>query len=294
MSAFQPPPVCAPPRPTVGHPRRPAPAGSVDTHAHIFPVDASDRLTSPRTYTPSPAPLAQYQAMLDRLGVTHAVLVQPSVYGFDNAVMLDVLGGLAGRWRGVAVVPPTIDSAALQAMHRVGVRGVRANLMFRGGLTRDTLEELVQLIAPLGWHLQVLADVSADPDLLRVLSLLPVPVVFDHMGHVPARRGPDDPGFRAMLGLLRRGRAWVKLSGAYRLTGSGDPSYPDVAPFARAILAEAADRAVWGSDWPHPHIDTAMPDDAALLDLLDDWTADAGTRDAVLSGNARRLYGFDL
>lgn len=294
MPSIQPPPVCAPPRSTVGRPRRPAPAGAVDTHAHVFPADAAGRLTSPRTYTPSPAPLAQYRAMLDALGVTHAVLVQPSVYGFDNTVMLDALGAMAGRWRGVAVVPPDIDQSTLTAMHDSGVRGVRANLMFKGGLTRDALDELVRRIAPLGWHLQVLADVSASPDLLRVLSLLPVPVVFDHMGHVPAGRGPDDPGFRAMLDLLRRGRAWVKLSGAYRLTASGAPSYPDVAPLARAILAEAADRAVWGSDWPHPHIDTAMPDDAALLDLLDDWTADADTRHAVLSGNARRLYGFDL
>ncbi len=125
-----------------------------------------------------------------------------------------------------------------------------------------------------------------------MLRRLPVPVVVDHMGSAKAAEGGvEHPGFRSLLRLLEGGRAWVKLSG-YR--ASAGPPYADVAPMARALLAAAPDRCVWGTDWPHPslHDPAEVPDDGELLDALGEWAPDEAVRRAVLVDNPARLYGF--
>jgi predicted TIM-barrel fold metal-dependent hydrolase len=128
-------------------------------------------------------------------------------------------------------------------------------------------------------------------ELVDMFKSLPVPVVFDHMGQFPVDGGLDHPQFKTLVRLLKSDRCWIKLCG-YRLSKSGPP-YGDMLPYARAIIAAAADRCVWGSDWPHPHLEgRAYPDDQLLLDLLDTWTTDAEQTRRILVDNPARLYGF--
>jgi len=109
---------------------------------------------------------------------------------------------------------------------------------------------------------------------------------------MPDSAGVEHPGFQILLQLVREGRCWVKLSGAYRL--SAEPHYPydDVVPFARALLETDASHMVWGSDWPHPAVSGSIPKDAQLLDLLAGWAPDAEMRRRILTDNPARLYGF--
>ena len=96
-----------------------------------------------------------------------------------------------------------------------------------------------------------------------------------------------------MRELLDRGRAWVKLSGAYMNSRTGAP-YADVTPIARALVAAAPERLVWGSDWTHPtEMPQQKPNDAQLFDLLTDWVPDARVRQAILVSNPEALYGFN-
>jgi predicted TIM-barrel fold metal-dependent hydrolase len=83
----------------------------------------------------------------------------------------------------------------------------------------------------------------------------------------------------------------VKISGAERLTADGRPPYDDVVPLARALVAAAPDRVLWGTDWPHPNV-RHVPDDGDLVDLLVDLIADEATRHRVLVTNPERLYDF--
>jgi predicted TIM-barrel fold metal-dependent hydrolase len=110
----------------------------------------------------------------------------------------------------------------------------------------------------------------------------------------------NQPGFDAMLDLVRSGKAYVKISGAYRASDQA-PDYADVAPLARALIDANADRIVWGSDWPHPgppakpptEINQPFPvDDGRLLNLLAEWAPDPATRHKILVANPARLYGF--
>ncbi len=284
-------PTCRPPDPSP----RPAgftpPALACDSHAHIIgPVDRYPMVT-PRSYTPPPASLASYQAMLHTLGIQRAVIVQPSFYGYDNQCTRDALRASHGAFRGVAVVPPDVSSHELDALQADGFRGARVNLLFRGGSSLEGLEALASRLADRGWHLQFLMDISTLPALQARIEGLPCEVVFDHLGHFHPTGPGSAEGFVALERLMDKGRTWVKLSGGYRLSSQPTP-YPDLRLFAQRLVQRRPDRLVWGSDWPHTAFEGDMPNDGALLDTLAEWVPDVTTRNQILVDNPARLYDF--
>jgi predicted TIM-barrel fold metal-dependent hydrolase len=290
-------PMCDGPDPSPRRPRLKAPDGAVDCHAHIFGPVSRYPFSAKRLFTPPDVTLAQYRALLATLGIERAVLVTPSVYGMDNERQLDILNEMGGAWRGVAVVPVDVSDAELTRLHAAGFRGVRVNLFARSGLLLEDLEAIAARVAGFGWHVQLHADARTLAGLAPRLLRLPVDIVFDHMGHVPAAAGVEHPGFRALVELMTEGRFWAKLSAPYRLSERPYP-YDDVTPFARALIDAAPDRLVWGSDWPHPAVpghmpaNFIMPNDGDLLDILGLWTADAAMQKKILVDNPRRLYDF--
>ncbi|MGY0217159.1 amidohydrolase family protein [Endozoicomonadaceae bacterium StTr2] len=285
-------PVCAGPLSPVSASAVVAPKGSCDCHAHVFgPLD-SYPLVANRTYTPPPASLQEYRQMLGFLGLERGVIVQPSVYGTDNRATLEATVTGGDNFRAVVVVDEDISREQLAEMHAQGARGVRLNLLFRSEVNVSNLKRLAEKIAEFGWHLQLLIDVSVFPALYKTLAGLPVDVVFDHMGHMSTANSLEHPGFQEMLQLVAENKAWVKLSGAYRITTEKKAPYHDVTPMAQSIIETSPERVVWASDWPHPHIPVSMPDDGHLLDMLALWAPDEQLRQQILVSNPARLYGF--
>lgn len=267
------------------------PEMACDCHAHVIaPAATGYPMVADRSYTPPAQTPEAYLGMLDGLGMQRGVLVQISVHGADNRYMLEALRADPRRLRGVAVVDAGVSDAALADMHACGVRGVRINTLFGGGVGMDQLERIAARIAPLGWHVQLLIDARDMPALLPRLRALPCPCVIDHFGHQPAQLGVLSAGFQALLHLARDHGAWVKLSGAYRI--SARPDCADVLPLARALIEQVPDQLVWGSDWPHVAVQ-AMPDTGALLNLLARWAPDDGMRRRILADNPARLYQFE-
>lgn len=289
---------CAAPDPNPRPPRRPLPANSCDCHAHLFGPVSRYPYHPDRNYTPPDASRGSYLQLLETLGFQRAVLVQPSVYGTDNQRVINALSraqdDAAGvEWRGIVVVDEQISDAELERLDRLGVRGVRMNLVFRGGIDVATAGRLAERIAPLGWHLQFLVDISQFDDFAGFANALPVPSVVDHMGHMPAALGPNHPAFADLLALLREGRTWVKLSGPNRLTAGQHPPFSDVDPLAKALIAAAPERLVFGTDWPHVQLATPMPNDGDLLDEFDRWIdGDEALAKQILVTNPAALYGF--
>lgn len=287
---------CAPHDP---NPKRPAvavPPLACDVHAHVCGPNSRYPLIAQRLYTPPEASPQAFRHMLDALGVARGVLVQPSIYGTDNRAMLDGLACDPKRLRGVAVVPFDVTTAELERLHAAGVRGVRSNIVDlkdnKGELPLEQLRTLAQRIKPFGWHVEFLMHVDEFPQLDRQLADFPVDVVFGHLGYVPAGAGLAKPGFAALLRLMREGKAWVKLTAPYRLTLSAMP-YADVAPFAQALVDAAPERLLWGSDWPHVLIKTAMPNDGDLFDAFSKWVPDAALRQRILVDHPARVYDFE-
>jgi predicted TIM-barrel fold metal-dependent hydrolase len=230
--------------------------------------------------------------MLETIGCERAVLVQPSVYGTDNSALLDALRSGVFPLRGVAVVAQDASDRQLEDIHRAGVRGIRINLASATrGLALEQAPRLAERVKALGWHLQFFLDFKALPDAEHYLAKLPVDIVIDHFGRVRAADGLAAPPFMALLRLLRRENVWAKIMGPYFLSDRA-PRFPDVTAFARAVVAVAPERVVWGTDWPHPAARDLMPNDGTLADLLLEWIPDAGLRNKVLVDNPARLYGF--
>ena len=229
------------------------------------------------------------------LGIDRAVLVQPSVYGTDNRAMLAALSSNPDKFRGVAVIDSQITDAELEAMHRAGVRGVRCNVVDvvdkSAGLPIAQLTAIAKRIQALGWHLELLAHVNEYPDLVNTFADFPVDLVFGHFGYSHAKHGVHDKGFQGLLELLRNHKAWVKMTGPYRIC-DGDFPYIDMRPFNDEVIKANSKRLIWGSDWPHVMVKKQMPHDADLCDLLGSWVTDQSIRKAILSDNPCMLYDF--
>jgi predicted TIM-barrel fold metal-dependent hydrolase len=259
---------------------------------HIFGPYHRYPLSPGRGYTPPEASIGMYLDMLSTIGLSRTVVVQPSIYGTDNAVTLDAVEAMGlDRARAVVVVDDSFDLAALKAMAPRGACAVRFNAVSGNGTPLEQLEKLGETLASLGWHLQLYAHSAEMVALESVLARLPCPLVVDHMGGVQSTEGGvDNPGFKALLRLLERG-AWAKLCG-YR--SSTAAPYADVGDMARAMIAAAPERCVWGTDWPHPSLRSPeeVPDDGVLLDCLGEWAPAEAQRQAILVDNPARLYGF--
>jgi predicted TIM-barrel fold metal-dependent hydrolase len=276
-------------------PRKPDtkfPSQSCDCHAHVFGPQRRYAYTSDAAYIPPDALPDSYIAMLRTIGCDRGVLVQPSVYGTDNTAMLDTLRAASFTLRGIAVVDEKVTDRELEDMHRVGVRGVRINLASETpGLTLEQAHTLAQRLKPMGWHLQFYFDIKKLPDAAERLGRLPIDIVIDHFARAPAAEGVGSPAFQSLLRLVRRDNCWAKIMGPYFVSKQA-PDFPDVTPLARALVAAAPDRVVWGSDWPHPGVRSLMPNDGDLADMLAAWVPDEKQRRKVLVGNPARLYGF--
>lgn len=239
------------------------------------------------------------------LHTDRAVVVNPSVYGTDNSCTLDAVKQLGSSARAIAVIDDMTPEAALDEMDRAGVRGIRINLETSGqgdpAVARQRFQAGVERIKDRKhWHIQVYARLSVIEGAVDLIKAAPMPVVFDHFGGAKAALGVPQPGFETLLKLLRSGKAYVKISGAYR-SSTMAPDYPDVAPLAKALIAENPQRVLWGTDWPHP---SQVPgrrmevspllqiDDGRLFNQLAVWAPEAALRTTILVENPRKLYGF--
>ena len=286
-------PVCRPPDPNTKVPQYKPPPKACDAHCHIFGPGDKYPYAPDRTYTPPDAPLERFIELQKTLGLERAVLVNASCHGTDNRVILDAIAQSGGRYRGVANVDRSITDAELERLHEGGIRGIRFNFVAHLGGTPDLDEfhELVNRIAPLGWHVVLHFDAKDLVEFEDMLRKLPVPFIIDHMGRVPAKDGLEQKPFKILLETLRMDNCWVKICGAERITSEGPP-FHDAVPFAQALLKVAPDRILWGTDWPHPNIKKWMPNDGDLVDLIPLMMPDPALQQKVLVDNPHRLYGF--
>ena len=283
------------------------PAGACDCHTHIFGDAARYAFAATRVYTPEPALVDEMRQLHRALHMDRVVVVQPSVYGTDNTCTVDALRQLGARARGIAVVDDKTSDAALDDLHRAGVRGIRINLETAGitdpSAARQRLQNAIALAQRRRWHIQVNTRLTVIDALHEQLAASPVTIVVDHFGGAQAAAGVAQLGFNALIDLVRSGRAYVKISGAYRSSRQA-PDFPDVAPLAKALIAANPRRIVWGTDWPHPDstpvrgraaTDIApllRVDDGRLLNQLVVWAPEREQRRRILVDNAAELYGF--
>jgi predicted TIM-barrel fold metal-dependent hydrolase len=282
------------------------PANACDCHTHIFGDPQRFPLWPGRAYTPETASPGEMSELHRALHIQRVVIVNPSIYGTDNSATLFGIKARGANARGVAVIDDKTLDKDLDAMNRGGIRAIRINLTNAGqtdpAIARQRFQAAVKRIAHRDWHIEMYTTLAVISGIEDLVQAAPAPVVFDHFGGAQAALGVHQPGFADLVGLVQSGKAYVKISGAYR--SSTQPDYADVKPLAQMLIAANVDRIIWGSDWPHPNpgaqaghpLADVTPlfqvDDGRILNLLPVWAPDAAARKKILVDNPARLYRF--
>ena len=293
-------PVSLPFDPNPRPPRKALPAGACDTHFHVFGPPDRFPFAATRRYEPPAGPIEHYFAMQRVTGLERGVVVQPSAHGLDPSAMLDAIARSGGRLKGVVNMDARTSDAELDRLKAAGIVGARFSLMSDRPGDRAAIEHAVPRLERLGWSLDLHIEAQhllANADFIRGL---PVTTVIDHMGRPHVQEGVEQPSFQLVLDLARDNRFWFKISALDKL--SADPianvpdgiPFKDTIPFARALIAVAPHRVIWGTDWPHGNTFElgCVPNEGALLDLIREIAGDEGTLERILCGNPARLYGF--
>ncbi len=286
-------PTILPPDPNTKTPTYKAPVGAVDTHTHIFGPNSKYPYAAKRSYTPHDAPLEAFQEVHAKIGITRAVLVNATVHGLDNQVIVDAIAQSNGAYKGIANVDETTTDKELLALTEAGFKGCRFTFLGRLGGRPDMTKfnAVVDKIKAYGWHVDLYLEPAIIEEFAPILRKLPVPYVIDHMGTIKAAGGLEQKPFVALVELIRTDeKSWIKITGPERMTATGAP-YADTVPFAQALIAAAPDRCLWGTDWPHPNV-PAMPNDGVLVDLIPQFAPDPKQQHKLLVDNPVRLFGF--
>ena len=266
------------------------PAGATDTHMHFY--DASVP-AAPGAHDPGHTDVPMYRALQTRLGLERVIVVQPNAYRDDNRVTLDAVAVLGAGARAVVVVRADVTEAELERLGKAGAVAQRFFHLPGGAVRFDEMDAIMARVHPFGWHANIQLDGRELPQFEAQIRRLPGRFVIDHIGKYLEPVPPSHAAFTTLLRLLDTGRCWVKLSAPYEVSKTGAPTYDDVSALARALVAHTPERMLWASNWPHPSVSRdAMPDDAALLDLLAEWAPDEMTRHRILVDNPAALYGF--
>lgn len=278
-------------------PRHALPPLACDAHCHVFGPYERFPLQHPSSYAAPDAPAARYLRMLDTLGAARGVLVQPAPYGIEPAALLDALAQGGDRLRGIAVADASVSDAQLQALRDGGVRGLRfveardpAGNLFPGSVGFDQVAALAPRMKRHGLHAQLWAPCDTYLRHLPELAKLDLPLVIDHLGSLAPARGPGDPVFQLLRGLLAEGRLWMKLT-VCRVGAA--PDYENARFIHDAFVAANPDQVLWGSDWPFVRMGAQAPAADALVDLEHEWLGGDALRRKVWVENPARLYGFD-
>jgi predicted TIM-barrel fold metal-dependent hydrolase len=283
------------------------PAGACDCHTHIHGDPSVFPLFAGRVYTPEVASPEQMAALHKALRLQRVVIVTSSVYGTDNSASLSGMKARGNDARGVAVIDDKTPESELDALARAGFRGLRLNLATAGindpAVGRARLAAALVRVTRRQWHIQINTNLAMIAAIKDLVATSPVPVVFDHFGGARAELGVQQAGFADLIELVGSGRAYIKISAAYR-SSSAAPDFPDIVPLAKALIGANPQRVLWGTDWPHPNpvpppggkptdvTPLLQIDDGRVLNLLPVWAPDAPTRKMILVDNPARLYGF--
>ena len=163
---------CPPPDPNPHPPSFAVPPGATDCHAHVFGPAGRYPYQPNRAYTPPDLPLPQLRRMHRALGIERLVLVQASVHGADISAVLDAVASDPVNLRGVATMSEETTDRELTRMRDGGIRGIRVNLVDRGGMPFRSLAALAhaaERIRDHAMHIELLVHVESFPE-LRTLA----------------------------------------------------------------------------------------------------------------------------
>ncbi len=294
-------PYALPPDPNTRAPDTVLPSGACDTHFHIFGPPDRFPYSEARRYTPPGAPLESYRKMAEIARLERGIAVQPTLHGFDNAAILDAVARSGGAMRAVVRFNDKTTDEELERLHEAGARGARFSLMSDRPGSVDMVSHAIPRMQKLGWSLVLHVEADHFVAAEAFIRTIPIPTVIDHLARSKPSQGLDQPAFRLLRDLLKDDRFWAKIASVNKVSEKKDARvaeglpFTDVVPLGQAVIADAPDRVIWGTDWPHGNIfePGRTPNDGDLVDLVAEMAGDAATLKKILVDNPTRLYFGD-
>lgn len=264
----------------------------IDCHVHVVDPIAFPVPQGPG-YKPVPSDIgtaADLRQVLAHHAIGNAVIVQLSGYGTDNACVLDAVVRSNGAWRAIVSVGTEFSDRELDALQAAGTVGVRFNVRNLGAAALVAQARLLDAMAERGWVAQIQLPAADLSEFASFLERVRAPLLFDHLGLPDIAAGVADKGFQTLRALGQTG-AYIKLSGAFRVSSSPFP-HPELDPFIDALLgAFAKTRRVWGSDWPFTGL-AMKPSYTDTMAMLERWLPDRDERRLACVDVPARLFGF--
>lgn len=265
------------------------PEKACNAHLHIIdPAFPNDGKAAAQIGT-----VEDYRALAGRLRLPRAVFVQAKPFALDNACLLDAIQKFGpDNARGIAVVNNTVSDLELVRLHNGGVRGLRFSVWNPANavVSFDDCYPLSERVKHLGWNMQLHMSAAQLVEYADIIRKLECGVVIDHMGRLDPALGVKDPAYPFIQEMIDKGNTWVKLSGPYLNTSTGQP-WEDATRTAIAIAEFAPERVVWGSDFPHV-TEKVKPDEDGLAEMIPLWFPTERARQMALADNPQELYGF--
>ena len=167
------------------------------------------------------------------------MVVQPTAYGADNSCTLAAIDAMGASARGVAMVTGEESDGELERLALAGIRGFRFRTFPGGVLPWERLAPFAARAQDYDWFTDIEMDGRTLPEHEAAIARLPGKLVIDHIGKFLQPMPLDHPAVAALMRLVDRGRAYVKVASPYDSSRSGPPDYADLAPLV-ALLVERA------------------------------------------------------
>jgi predicted TIM-barrel fold metal-dependent hydrolase len=242
------------------------PGPIIDTHTHVISRDHDTYPLAPMTGFPRtqtwfldhPVAADELLAEIDGAGVTAAVLVHTTAYGFDNRYAAVAPATAPGRFTSVCIVDLTAPDRVERLEHWAGL-GMRGTRLFNipradppwlgAPATLEVLDAVRRL------DLRVVVTVL-EPDVPGVGALAAqapdLPMALDHCGFTDISDGPPFTRAAPLFALAAQPNVRLKVTTTFlepALAAGVDPA---------DVLEALADRfgvgrLMWGSDYPQHH-----------------------------------------
>ena len=248
----------------------------VDAHLHVWDMPSDRYPWSPlRNMRPAdPGTVETLLDIMDTNNVAHAVIVQPSNYGYDHRYVAACLERFGNRFGGVALLDFTESSAPdrISELFTLGFRGVRLFLYHDSDLSwvSPAIDPAMRRIADLDMIVTVFGPWHEMDRVRRLAQRFPtVRFVIDHLGH------PDvglTHSWMPVLQLAEQPGMYIKVSDFPTLSHEAYP-YADVHAFVKRVYASFGPaRMMWASNFPQslkvaPYADLMQLAKLALPDL---------------------------
>lgn len=269
----------------------------IDTHLHVWELSNVKFPWNPlATVAPDyPWPVENEIEVMERYGIDRGVLVQPSMYRWDNSYLLECAKRYPDRFRLVGLINPESPTVLeeMESLAKQGVRGLRLGPMLRPDIAWYNTPESDRLWEKAG-ELGLVITLLVIPEQVAsarvaIQRFSNTRVVVDHLARPDKAISKD--AMEDLFSLAKFNHIFLKVSALGFMSRVPYPHEDILSVVRRAFDCFGPERLMWGTDTPMSQKPDGIP---AALELIDLALPDASQTeiDWIKGKTAEKVFGF--